>query len=562
MTDAALVVGLLGGVGLFLLGMELMTDGLRMAAGPALERILAASTRTRWRGLAAGVLVTALVQSSSAVTVATIGFVNAGLLALGQALWVLFGANVGTTMTGWIVAVLGFGFKIDALALPLVGVGVILRLTGAGTRRAALGWALAGFGLLFLGIDWLKHAFDGVARQIELPAGGQWTAVLAQLAIGVVLTVLMQSSSASLTLALSAAQSGLITASGAAAVVIGANVGTTVTAVLATLGATANARRAAAAHVLFNVLTGMVALALLPWLVQLMLDAKRWLGLGESPALTVALFHTTFNVLGVGLMWPIADRLTAWLQARFRGAEEDEARPRHLDPTVLAVPTLALDALHAELERLRGYAARSLRGVSGLPVLHGAASGSDAHAVRTALARDRAVAHALQRAVAAFVVELQRSALSRDVADRLPQLLRIARYAEVAVEQADEAAEVLQPWDEPPPGLPQLELAAFAKRALALIDETQALHTTPEALQLAATEAEDAYAVLKAALLRAGAQGQLDIDAMDAALRAASALRRGLQQATKAAQLSHAVRAAGGAAPSPWPPVTDAGVSD
>ncbi|TSE31657.1 Na/Pi cotransporter family protein [Tepidimonas charontis] len=543
MNETALVVGLLGGVGLFLLGMELMTDGLRMAAGPALERLLAASTRTRWRGLAAGVLVTALVQSSSAVTVATIGFVNAGLLALGQALWVLFGANVGTTMTGWIVALLGFGFKIDALALPLVGVGVLLRLSGQGTRRAALGWALAGFGLLFLGIDWLKHAFDGVARQIELPPGGHWTAVLAQLLIGLVLTVLMQSSSASLTVALSAAQAGLISAPGAAAVVIGANIGTTVTAVLAALGATANARRAAAAHVLFNVLTGAVALALLPWLVQLILEAKRWLGLGEAPALTVALFHTTFNLMGVVLMWPLADRLGAWLQTRFRSAEEDEARPRHLDPTVLAVPTLALDALHAELQRLRAYAARALRGVFDLPPLRAGGAAAPAQAVRATLAHDRAVAHALQRAVAAFVVELQRSALSREVADRLPLLLRMARYAEVAVEQADEVAEALQPWEAPPPGLPQLELAAFGKRALALIDETQAANGTPESVQLAATEAEDAYAVLKAALLRAGASGQLDIDAMDAALRAASALRRGLQQATKAALLALAMQA-------------------
>jgi len=551
--DATVLVGLLGGVGLFLLGMELMTDGLRMAAGPALERILAASTRTRWRGLLAGVLVTALVQSSSAVTVATIGFVNAGLLALGQALWVLFGANVGTTMTGWIVAVLGFGVKIDALALPMVGVGVILRVTGAGTRRGALGWALAGFGLLFLGIEALKHAFDGVARHIELPAGGGALVVLAQLAIGLVMTVLMQSSSASLTLALSAAQSGLITAQGAAAVVIGANIGTTVTAVLAALGATANARRAAAAHVLFNVLTGGVALGLLPWLVQAILDFKGWLGLAPSPALTVALFHTSFNVMGVLLMVPLAARLDAWLRARFRSAEEDEARPRHLDPTVLAVPTLALDALLAELQRLRAKAAQALAGVFALPLWQGAAtpaagaSAAEPQAVRAALARDRAVAHALQRAVAAFVVELQRAALSRDVADRLPQLLRIARYAEVAVEQADEAAEALLPWDSAVAGLPVLELAAFGRRAQTVIAETQAPHATADALQLALTEAEDAYAVLKAALLRAGAQGALDIEAMDAVLRAASALRRGLQQLVKGVQLALALRGAGAA---------------
>ncbi|HSQ71427.1 MAG TPA: Na/Pi symporter, partial [Rubrivivax sp.] len=120
---------LAGGLGLFLLGMSMMTDGLKLAAGPALHRILAGATRTRWHALGSGVLVTAMVQSSSAVTVAAIGFVNAGLLGLPAALWVLFGANVGTTMTGWIVALVGLKFKIEALALPLVGAGVVLRLT-------------------------------------------------------------------------------------------------------------------------------------------------------------------------------------------------------------------------------------------------------------------------------------------------------------------------------------------------------------------------------------------------------------------------------------------------
>lgn len=544
----ALLAGLLGGLGLFLLGMELMTDGLRLAAGPALERILAASTRTRWRGLAAGMLVTAVVQSSSAVTVATIGFVNAGLLALGGALWVLFGANVGTTMTGWLVSLLGFGVKIDAWALPLVGLGVALRVSGATTRRGALGTALAGFGLLFLGIEVLKDSFDGVARRIELPAGGGWGAVLAQLLIGLVLTVLMQSSSASLTVALSAAQAGLLTPPGAAAVVIGANIGTTVTAVLAALKATSNARRAATAHVLFNVITGAVALALLPWLVQWLLDAKAALGLPPVPALTVAMFHTTFNVLGVALMWPLADPLTRWLQARFRTAEEDAARPRYLDATVLTVPVLALDALRRELMRFGALAARTLRTAFELPALsvdrdgHPPAEPARAAAHEAATARlegARTVALGLSRALADFVVRLQSAEMSADSAARLPDMLRVARYCEVAVEQAGEAAEALAPWDRPADGLPQAELVAFRHRAMALLalwrDESAV--PAPPLVEAALREAEDAYAVLKAALLRAGAQGALALEAMDAWLRAASELRRGLQQIAKGATL-------------------------
>jgi phosphate:Na+ symporter len=552
----AVAAALLGGVGLFLLGMELMTEGLRLAAGPSLERILAASTATRWRALAAGVLVTAVVQSSSAVTVATIGFVNAGLLNLGGALWVLFGANVGTTMTGWIVSLLGFGVKIDALALPLIGLGVGLRVSGASARRGALGTALAGFGLLFFGIEVLKDGFDDVARRIELPAGMGWSAVLAQLLVGLVLTVLMQSSSASLTVALSAAQAGLISAQGAAAVVIGANIGTTVTAVLAALQATANARRAAAAHVVFNVLTGVVALLLLPWLVQWLLQAKAALGLPPLPALTVAMFHTTFNVMGVALMWPLAPILTRWLQARFRAAEEDEARPRYLDPNVLTVPALALQALARELHRLQGLAARALRTVCDLPALAGPTVGvapdADEAQRRARLVAARTVARRLQRAVGEFVTALQRTELGRDGVAQLPQLLRVARYADQAVEQAEEAAEALAPWSAVAPGVPRLELAAFRQRAQALLAPLQGdAADDPAALEAALTEAEDAYAVLKDALLRAGAQGALSLDAMDAWLRAISELRRGLQQITKGALLladsgaGHDHRAAG-----------------
>jgi len=157
---------LAGGIGLFLLGMWLMTDGLRMAAGSAMRGILARSTATRWRALASGFGLTALVQSSSAVTVAAVGFVNAGLLALGPALWVLFGSNVGTTMTGWLVALLGLQIKIDALALPMIAAGMLLRLTGPGTRREGWGLALAGFGVLFLGIAVLRDGFAELASAL------------------------------------------------------------------------------------------------------------------------------------------------------------------------------------------------------------------------------------------------------------------------------------------------------------------------------------------------------------------------------------------------------------
>jgi phosphate:Na+ symporter len=155
----------IGGIGLFLLGMRLMTEGLKVAAGEMLREFLARWTRTHLRGLASGILITGIVQSSSAVTVAAIGFVNAGVLSLSQTMWVVFGRNIGTTMTGWIVAIVGFDIKIELFALPLLGIGMFTTLTDTSGRRGAVGEALAGFGLFFLGIATLKSAFAGLAKR-------------------------------------------------------------------------------------------------------------------------------------------------------------------------------------------------------------------------------------------------------------------------------------------------------------------------------------------------------------------------------------------------------------
>src|SRR5690606_14701811 len=144
----------------FLLGVSMITDGLKLAVGPSLRSVLARSTRTTWHGVVSGFVLTGMVQSSSAVTIATIGFVNAGLLGIKQALTIVLGATVGTTTTSWLVAIVGFNFSISTIALPLIGAGMLLRLAGPSHRAGAFGEALAGFGLFFIGIDFLREAFD------------------------------------------------------------------------------------------------------------------------------------------------------------------------------------------------------------------------------------------------------------------------------------------------------------------------------------------------------------------------------------------------------------------
>ena len=353
------VIGtLLGGLGLFLLAVAMITDGLKLAAGDALRDILARSTRTRWRGVASGLLVTGLVQSSSAVTVATIGFVNAGLLSITQALGIVYGANIGTTMTGWLVAAIGFNFKIEAIALPLIGLGMAARLLGKNTRIGAFGEALAGFGLFFIGIDFLREAFEGVSASLQVTdlSAGSGRGILLYVSFGFFATLITQSSSAAIALTLTAASSGVLALDAAAAMVIGANVGTTSTAALSVIGATANAKRVAAAHVMFNALTGVVALILLPALLAVVDLTATTFGLAAVPAVSLALFHSVFNILGVAIMWGLTDRLALFLNARFVTLAETLSRPQFLDRSIAVTPSLAVDALVLELTRTAQFA--------------------------------------------------------------------------------------------------------------------------------------------------------------------------------------------------------------
>jgi len=520
MNDLTTYGGLLGGIGLFLLGMGLMTDGLKLAAGRTLERILASSTKTRLRGLASGALITALVQSSSAVTVAAIGFVNAGLLTLGQSLWVLFGSNVGTTMTGWLVALVGLKFKIDVLALPLIGIGMVLRLTGGNNKRGALGMALAGFGVLFLGIDMLRLSFSGVVVDFSLREFEGMTGIALMVLSGILMTVLMQASAAALVLVFTAAESGMMSIEAAAAVVIGASIGTTVTALIASIGATPNAKRAASAHVLFNLLTGSIALLLLPWLLTFIGVLRDLIEMDSAPATTLAMFHTVYKILGVLLMWPLVGRLTHFLERRFRTAEEDEARPQYLDANVAEVPALALDALQREVRRMGSIALRMLREAIGGTIAERAA-------------RHQQVVTGLNLAIADFITRLNRSGMPPEDAQRLPAILRIARYYETLAELALEIVAASSTHT----SANAAESAKFTAQAEALLDavDPSAKLGDSHAIESALQALEERYQSLKSQLLEAGAQGQLPVTEMDARLRIAGATRRALQQAVKAA---------------------------
>ncbi|MEQ9465732.1 MAG: Na/Pi symporter [Haliea sp.] len=343
----------LGGLGLLLLGMGMMTDGLKAAAGTSLQAFLERSTRTRMRAALAGFGITALVQSSSAVIVATLGFTNAGMLRLKQAAWVVFGSNVGTTMTAWIVALIGLRLKVEIVALPLIGIGMLLKLFSGSGRGAHIGVALAGFGLLFLGLGMLRDAFIDVADWIPIAQLGTpgVSGIMLGVLFGALLTALIQSSSASLAIILTASVTGVLTPLLGASLVIGANIGTTVTSLLASIGATANARRLAVVHVTEKLLTAVIALILLGplwWISQ------QIVGVGERINIStgLALFHTLFNLLGLLLMWLLADQLLRRVERWIKQPELSSEKLRYLDDTVLEVPAMGVGAMHSEIKRV------------------------------------------------------------------------------------------------------------------------------------------------------------------------------------------------------------------
>lgn len=350
----------LGGLGLLLLGMQLLTDGLKAAAGSHLQSYLERSTQTRLRAALSGFTVTALVQSSSAVVLALLGFTNAGMLKLKQAAWVVFGSNVGTTMTAWIVALIGLKLNIGIVAWPLIGLGMLLQLVRRADPLGSIGLAVAGFGVLFVGLDTLREAFEQLVTILpvgQLSISGPFGILLAVLA-GALLTALVQSSSAALAIVLTASVSGVFSPLAGAAVVIGANIGTTVTALLASIGATAHAKRLAAVHVLMNTVTGIAALILLVpmwWTAELLSGGEQVTNISTG----LAVFHTLFNVLGVALMWLLDERIFRRVESWYRLPPLRSGEPRFLDKTVLEVPAMGLNAVQQELNRvLRQYILR------------------------------------------------------------------------------------------------------------------------------------------------------------------------------------------------------------
>ena len=320
------------GVAIFLFGMLMLEDGFKLFSGGTLERVLERATGSTPRAITFGIVSTTLLQSSSLVSVITISFLSAGLISLIGGVGIIFGANIGTTTGAWLVAGLGLKVNIGAYAMPMIALSIILVFQKSKALRG-IGYALAGLGFLFLGIHHMKEGFDSFKDQIDLTrfALSGLIGLFVYSLIGTVATVIMQSSHATMVLILTALASGQISYENALALAIGANIGTTITAIIGALGANFQGKRLALAHLIFNVLTALVALVF----ISPLRETVDWISAGvgissDDFAMKLAVFHTIFNVLGVALMLPLLTRLIEFLEQRIKEPQPDVSKPHFL----------------------------------------------------------------------------------------------------------------------------------------------------------------------------------------------------------------------------------------
>ncbi|MDQ2094545.1 Na/Pi cotransporter family protein [Rhodalgimonas zhirmunskyi] len=342
------------GVAIFLFGMLMLEDGFKLLGGGTLERLLERATSSTPRSILFGIVSTTLMQSSSLVSIITISFLSAGLITLIGGVGIVFGANIGTTTGAWLVAGLGLKVDIAAYAMPMIALSIVLVFQKPKAIRG-IGYALGGLGFLFLGIHYMKTGFEAFKDQIDLlrfALPGLLGLVVYTL-LGTAATVIMQSSHATMVLVLTALSAGQITYENALALAIGANVGTTITAVLGALGANYQGKRLALAHVIFNTSTAVLALIFISPLRDTVDAVSAFLGIASDDyTLKLAVFHTIFNLLGVALMLPLLHRLVAFLIRRIPEPVPDVSQPRYLNAAVDEFPQTLESALRNEVQHL------------------------------------------------------------------------------------------------------------------------------------------------------------------------------------------------------------------
>ena len=405
---------------MFFFGMQIMSDGLKNIAGDRLKNILRAVTKLPIIGILAGAGITCLIQSSSATTVMVVGFVNAGLLALKQAISVVMGANIGTTFTAWLVSSMAV-FRITNYALPAIGIGFAIKTFGRTKNAKYWGTALMGFGLLFLGLGFMKEAFDPLkeSQQVkDMFAAFSRNPMLGVL-VGMLITMLIQSSSATIAIVQVMAFNGIISFPAAIPLMLGDDIGTTITAQLAAVGTTLPARRAAMSHTLFNVIgvSYMLVFVYNGWFVK----AIDFIIPGEvtlkNVMFHIAVANSVFKIFNVCLFLPfigVLEKLSIMLVPRRKGAIE--LGPRYLEKHLLNTPPIALGQARKEMVRMLGLANKSV-GITVKSFLE-----NDLSTVKPVLKMEQAVDN-LQSEITQYLIELSQRNLTQEESEELPVLI-------------------------------------------------------------------------------------------------------------------------------------------
>jgi phosphate:Na+ symporter len=426
---------ILGALCLFLYGMKVMGDGIQQSAGDRLQRVLGFMTGNRFIAVLTGFLVTAIIQSSGATTVMVVSFVNAGLLTLTQAIGVIMGANIGTTVTAWIVSIVGFTLSISSLALPAIGLGFILRAIK--WKHQATGDIALGFGMLFLGLDFLTKSMPtldaGNLSFITALTDRGFLSVLIGMGIGLLVTVIIHSSSASTAIVLTLAYSRLIDYHIAAAMILGANIGSTVDAALAAIGTKTAAKRAALVHVLFNVIGTLWALLLFNPLLSLV-DHLVPGPIEGNITVYLAMLHTTFNLLNTLLFFPFVKPFARLVSFIIKERPEDaSSRPYTFAYTQVSMrdaPELSILRAEKEIRDMAGLVFSMYRKLSAaLRAMNDEAEAKADYPAVAALVPElyakEDYADQMREALTAFLMECTRRQLNRRSEHNVSLLLRI-----------------------------------------------------------------------------------------------------------------------------------------
>ena len=447
----SLVLNLTGGLCMFLFGMKIMSDGIQQSAGDRMRKILHYMTYNRFVGMLTGFVVTALVQSSSAVTVIIISLVNTGLLSLVQSIGVILGTNVGTTITAWIVSIVGFKVEISNFALPAVGIGFITGVIK--WKYKSTGTMIMGFGFLFMGLHYLTHEMSSIQEVINFDTIGMFrdlgfTAILIGVLVGIGMTILVNSSSASIAIIMTMAFNDIVTFEMAAGMVLGANVGTTINAFLAGLAGNTAAKRAAAVHILFNVVGIMWALPLLLQILHVIgliipgdprevLFSAGGLRIGNSAIpVHLAALQTTIKIINSLLFLPLVPQF-AWFVSfliRDKPSSYDQGHYRfaYISSSRLDSPELNIFRVEKEIRDMAGLTAsmygrfnRFIQELKGMEDPVASAAG-----LCEELKHKEEYTDEMREALTSFLMDCSRSQLSSHSRRRVSQFLRVINYLE------------------------------------------------------------------------------------------------------------------------------------